>query len=233
MTYEWLRGFKHPNQRRVERDFRTRHGRGLYEATRRIHANVESAHTQEELLQVLDAILTGPDGLVVEAGCWKGASTAKISLACREAGKRLAVFDSFEGLPENDEPHETNIDGHEIHFHAGEYAGALELVKDHVAKYGDPGVCSFHKGWFSDTMPGLREPVSVAYIDVDLVLSTADCLKAIYPLLVPGGVVFSQDGHVPLVVDLLNSDDFWEKEVGVSKPRMTGLGTDKLVRIFR
>lgn len=231
--YEWLRGFKHPEARRIQREFERKHGRDLLGATKRVQASVESGHTQDEILQVIDAVLTSPPGLVVEAGCWLGASSAKLSLACAKAGKKLAVFDSFEGLPVNDEIHETNTDGAPIRFDGGDFAGPIDVVKGNVARFGDPSVVSYHKGWFSETMPSLNEPVCVAYVDVDLVLSTKDCLKYLYPLLVPGGVIFSQDGHVPKVIDLLRDDSFWRDEVGVEKPRMTGLGTDKLVRIHK
>jgi hypothetical protein len=49
------------------------------------------------------------------------------------------------------------------------------------------------------------------------------CLKYLYPLLQPGGVLYSQDGHLPLVCDLFDGDKFWEQEVGVRKPAIEGL----------
>ncbi len=36
-------------------------------------------------------------------------STAKFSLAAAFAGRELVVFDSFQGLPYNNEPHDRNI----------------------------------------------------------------------------------------------------------------------------
>ena len=38
-------------------------------------------------------------GDVVECGTWKGGSAANLSLVCRIVGRKLLVFDSFEGLP--------------------------------------------------------------------------------------------------------------------------------------
>jgi O-methyltransferase len=56
-------------------------------------------------------------------------------------------------------------------------------------------------------------------------------MKHLYPLLVPGGAIFSHDGHIPLVVDVLRDAKFWEAEVGCPVPEMDGLGTDYLVVI--
>ncbi len=49
-------------------------------------------------------------------------------------------------------------------------------------------------------MPCFEQPVLGAYIDVDLASSTIACLKYLYPRLVPGGVIVSQDGDFPLVI---------------------------------
>jgi O-methyltransferase len=58
-------------------------------------------------------------------------------------------------------------------------------------------------------------------------------LKYLYPLLVPGGAIFSQDGHLPLVLEVLQDPTFWAEEVGVPVPPMEGLGTSKLVAILK
>jgi O-methyltransferase len=56
-------------------------------------------------------ILLAPPGVVVEPGCYKGSSTAKFSLIARKAGRDLVVFDSFQGIPDNAEPHEKDMYG--------------------------------------------------------------------------------------------------------------------------
>lgn len=193
---------------------------------------VDCAHTQEEMFSFITAVLNTPAGVagcVVEAGCCKGGSTAKFSLAARLAGRRLFVFDSFEGLPDNDEAHGTTLLGETPDFSRGRYMGTLEEVRRNVGEHGAPEVCEFVRGWFDETMPGFTEPVAAAYLDVDLVMSTRTCLKHLYPLLSPGGYLFSQDGHLPLVVDLLRDERFWEEEVGHPRPRFEGLGARKLV----
>jgi O-methyltransferase len=201
-----------------------------------ISLNVPHHHTQDEMLQCITAILasraTG-GGVIVEAGCFKGGSTAKFSLAAAIVGKQLVVFDSFEGLPQNTEPHRQTIFGEQIGFREGLYKGALEEVRDYVSAYGRIDRCNFVKGWFDDTLPNFHDPISVIYIDVDLVSSTRACIKYLYPLLEPGGVMFSQDAHIPLVIELLDSDEFWQNEIGCRKPRIEGLREKKLVRIVK
>ncbi|MCW5608422.1 MAG: class I SAM-dependent methyltransferase [Nitrosomonas sp.] len=197
-----------------------------------INFNVESPHTQAEILNFIRTILTfSPEkkGVIVEAGCFKGSSTAKFSLAADIAGRTLVVFDSFEGIPENDEPHDKNIFGGDASFKKGDYCGALEEVKSNVARFGNIGCCRFIKGWFDDTMPDFKEPVIAVYLDVDLASSTRTCLKYLYPLLEKGGVIYSQDGHLPLVLDVFNDDKFWLNEVGFEKPLIHGIGKVKLI----
>ena len=188
-----------------------------------ITRKVPCPHKQEEIIAFVDTILRippGKEGCIVEAGTFKGGSAAKFSIAAKIAGRELYIFDSFAGLPENSEPHEKSILGHSIKgwFRGGKYCGSLEEVKSNVTKYGEIGVCHFIKGWFEETMPLFNQRIAAAYLDVDLASSTRTCLKYLYPLLVPGGVIFSQDGDFPLVIEVFNNDQFWEEEVGCKKP---------------
>lgn len=197
-----------------------------------ISYSVDCPHTESEMLSLITTILTMPkelEGCVVEAGCYKGGSTAKFSLAVKVTGRQLVVFDSFEGLPDNDEVHERTILGEIPNFKKGRYCGHLDEVKQNVAGAGALEVCRFVPGWFEDSMPHFSEPIAAIYLDVDLVSSTKTCLKYLYPLLSPGGYVFSQDGHLPLVTKALQDDEFWQSEVGFEKPLFLGLGTKKLV----
>jgi O-methyltransferase len=201
-----------------------------------ISYKVDCPHTENELITVARTILNlSPDvtGTVVEAGAFHGGSTAKLSLVCRLAGRQFAVFDSFEGMPNNNEVHGKSIFGREHHFPKGSHAVSLEEVKKNVEKYGDISRCSFFKGWFSRTMPDFKKPVALACINADLVQSTKDCLINLYPLVSKGGLILSQDGHFPWIIELLHDDQFWKKEIGIKKPHMKDLGTSKLVTIFK
>lgn len=197
--------------------------------------NVSSPHTNKEIISFITAILSLPrsGGVVVEAGSFKGIGTAKFSLAADIVGRELIVFDSFQGIPDNDEPHVENIFGGVARFSKGDYCGTLDEVKANVSRYGNIDCCRFVEGWFEDTLPGFHESVSAIYLDVDLASSTRTCLKYLYPLLEPGGALFSQDGHLPLVIDVFHDDEFWVNEVGCAKPKVFGIGRKKLIKIVK
>jgi O-methyltransferase len=191
----------------------------------RAHIALDCRHTHAEILAVADAILNASgNGVVVEAGCFKGGSTAKLSIAAKLAGRKLMVFDSFEGLPEP-KPAEARK------FSRGEYAGALDEVRANVQKCGEISACEFVRGWFSETLCSFHESVCVAFVDVDLSDSLRTCLKYLYPLLDPDGTIFCHDGHLPSCIALMRDETFWRSEVGVAPPHIPGLGTQKFLHI--
>lgn len=202
----------------------------LLAAFERVTHNVRGYHSLSEMLRVSAAILARPEAVVVEAGCGGGASTAKLSLAVREVGGELYVFDSFRGLPANDEEH-THLDGRTVRFRRGAFTGRLRAVQRTVARYGAPEVCRYHKGWFADTAPGFDRQIDVLLLDVDLLASTRTCLASFMPQLAGSGVAFSQDGHLRAIAELLASPDFWTGEIGVAAPEVIGAGRDKLIEI--
>jgi O-methyltransferase len=204
---------------------------------------VDCPHTEHEMISIARQILglgaataatsvrAGVLGAIVEAGSFHGGSTAKLSLVAKFCDRQLHVFDSFEGMPENAETHGKSIYGREHHFPKGSHAVPFEEVKNNVARYGDASRTHYHKGFFSDTMPSFHEPVAAACVNVDLVQSTRDCFHYLYPLLSLGGIIISQDAHFPWIIELFNDNAFWEKELGIKKPAMPGLGVLKFVTV--
>lgn len=194
--------------------------------------HVRAYHTQAELLRVARAILARPGPItVVEAGAAKGASTAKLSLLVRAVGGTLHVFDSFKGIPDNEEVHR-NHDGRTVRFSKGAFLGRIGAVKRAVERYGAPEVCIYHRGWFAETLPQFSEPVDVALLDVDLWSSTRECIQYLYPLLKRDGVMFSQDGHLSTITERLSDPWFWSS-LGIEDAELTGVGTDKLLELRR
>ena len=212
--------------------------RALLDGITRIRRSVECPHNESHVLSfIVELFKLAPatEGVIVEAGCFKGGSSAKISLAAAMLGRPLVVFDSFAGLPPNSESHTASILGHSIAgwFAAGNFCGSLDEVRANVTAYGDISACRFIPGWFEDTMPSFDAPVCAAYIDVDLAASTRTCLKYLYPKLSPGGVLMSQDGDFPLVIDVFKDAEFWTMEVGETPPPVEGLGTSKMLKIVK
>lgn len=202
----------------------------------KISREVDCPHTNQEMLSFIESTLRLPGdmkGCIVEAGCYKGGSSAKFSLAAGFTGRELIIFDSFQGLPDHNEPHEKTIFGKPVTFTCGEYCGTLEEVQANIKKYGNIDACNFREGWFEQTLPSFKGPIAAAYIDVDLAASVKTCLKYLYPLIEQGGYLYCQDGHLPLVVDVFDDKNFWMNEVGVEKPFVHGLGKQKLIKIIK
>jgi O-methyltransferase len=190
-------------------------------------------HSLDQILLFADAVLERqPGGVLVEAGSYQGASTARLSHLADMLDTRLVVFDSFQGLPPNEEPHERSISGRSIRgwFRSGNLAATLDEARATVAEHGIPSRVTWVAGWFDDTLPGFTEPVAGAFLDVDLAASTRTCLNYLWPLLTERGVVVSQDGHLPLVVAEIRA---WLDRADPRPSRVVGLGERQMVRIDR
>jgi O-methyltransferase len=188
----------------------------------RVDWNVPHAHRPSEIARVCEALASRParpGETMVEAGCWRGGSTAKFSLLCQMLGYRLEVFDSFEGV----EPltAEEKSKGYDF---SGEYAATKALVMDNVARYGAAGSCSFNRGWFAETLARrpLSVPVRVVYIDCDVAKGTFEVLTGVVAQLVSDAHVFSQDFHIAPVRDLLLDEGTWQR-LGVDPPTIEPL----------
>jgi O-methyltransferase len=213
----------------------------IFNAFRTVSQKVECPHNMSHVLTFVVEMMKYSNkhpeskGVFVEAGCFKGGSTAKFSLVAKSLDRKMVVFDSFEGIPKNEEDHQKSIFGYSIKswFHKGSFSGGLEEVKHNVATYGDISVCSFVKGWFDNTLPDLDIDIAGAYIDVDLASSTRTCIKHFYPRLLPGGFLVSQDGDFPLVIEVFDDDNFWENEVGCKKPKTHGLNRSKMLIVYK
>ena len=177
--------------------------------------NVLHAHRPDEIchiFRVLSERRAAAGEVMVEAGCFNGGSTAKFSILCQRLGYQLQVYDSFQGVePMSEDAKADNFD------FSGTYTSSKEIVINNVRTYGELGVCTFHPGWFADTLAvhPVREPVRVAYIDCDVAKGTAEVLQGVSPSLTPDACVFSQDFHIAPVRDLLLSADTWSH---VQKP---------------
>ena len=137
-------------------------------------------------------------------------------------------------MPENTEAHGKSIYGREHHFPKGSHAVGLDEVRGTTSRsLATRAEWSSIKDFLATPCRISMKTVAAACVNVDLVQSTKDCLRYLYPLTPQGGVIFSQDAHFPWIIELLSDDAFWEKEIGIKKPAMEGLGYAKLVTIPR
>lgn len=167
-------------------------------------------------------------GVIVECGCFKGASTANLSLVAQLCGRRLHVFDSFEGLPEPDEEDRAHIvlSQGEVHtYEVGAYAGTLEEVRANISAHGAISVCEFHKGFVEETLPSFEEPVAFAYVDVDLVSAVRTCIQYLWPRLEDGSYFFTDEAHHLSVAALFFDDGWWKSTLDSGAPGLVGAGS--------
>ena len=150
-------------------------------------------------------IRNGVPGDFVECGVWAGANSAVMAKATScygGRGRRVHLFDSFEGIPEAG-PNDVGWTHPE-----GTSACSIETTKQQMKAWGIPDeLLVYHPGWFKDTMQDARNPWDVrsdgkgAYIhtiallrlDADLYESTRVCMEHLYPLVSPGGIVIVDD----------------------------------------
>lgn len=125
------------------------------------------------------------EGEIAEFGCMTGRTGTVLAaaMASFRTPKQLHLFDSFEGLPETDNP----VDRQSVHVQEGVWAPGTckgispAALRARCEQYLKPAQVHIHKGWFSDTVP----PVSgmkfgLLHIDCDLYESTMDVLEPLF-----------------------------------------------------
>lgn len=173
------------------------------------------------LAMALKILETPPEeqGCVVECGTWKGGSAANLSLICEIVGRKLLIFDSFEGLPEGD-PRDNEAKG----YQKGDYAGSLDEVRANISRYGAIECCEFKKGWFEDTLPHLDQPVLLAFLDVDLEASLQSCVRHIWNHLGSAGYLFMDECVGLNYCALFFSETWWQRYFNRKPPGLIGAG---------
>jgi hypothetical protein len=158
--------------------------------------------------------------VVVECGSYRGGSAANLSLICDIVGRELIVYDSFEGLPEAEAG-----DAYAHPMAAGAFKGSLEEVTENIRQFGAIGCCTFRKGWFADTLPEHREPIMLAFLDVDFQSSMHECVLYLWPHLRPDGMLF-MDEYLRLdKCALFFSERYWKTYFNQKPPGLVGSGS--------
>ncbi|MFQ6026268.1 MAG: TylF/MycF/NovP-related O-methyltransferase [Dehalococcoidia bacterium] len=160
------------------------------------------------------------EGVVLECGTWKGSSAADLSLVCKMTGRKLKIFDSFEGLPEP-LPGDRRGPG----YQRGDFSASLEEVQENIRKYGSIESCEFVQGRYDETMPKLQDPVVLAWLDVDLEASLETCVRYIWPCLVENGFIFTDEGVGTDYAALFWSEKWWKTHFDRTPPGLIGSGT--------
>jgi hypothetical protein len=192
---------------------------------------IPTASSWSEHIVMATKILEMPrsvKGAVVECGCYKGGSTANLSLICRECGRELVVFDSFEGLPEpssGDRDHLLIEQKHIYRYSKGDWAGGLDEVRGNVSRYGDPSVCTYRVGFFEKTLPEWTGKCAFVFLDVDLLDSLKTCIEYLWPLLQDGCCLFTHEAKDLRMASLFFDRDWWSKTLHCEPPGLIGAGS--------
>jgi O-methyltransferase len=177
-------------------------------------------------------------GDLIETGVWRGGSCILMRALLKihnEAGRKVFVADSFEGLPKPNPDQYPSDEGDPHHLYSGYLGVSKEQVAENFRKYGllDDRVV-FLKGWFKDTLPTAPiQKLAMMRLDGDMYESTMDALKALYDKLSPGGFCIIDDYVLPncraavedfrkkrgITEPLIEIDQdgrYWRKQQGVS-----------------
>jgi len=201
----------------------------LVDQFRRVNSEIQSGTSPLVHVVLAREILGIPRdtaGAVIECGVWKGASSACLSLVCSMSGRTLLVCDSFEGLP-GDDGMQVHIGPHVGvygYYKKGMFAGSLDEVMENIRRCGSLDACRFVKGLFSESLRGLDGPLAFAFLDVDLVSSTRDCLRHIWPRLAENAALYTDDAGDRDVVKVYFDEAWWRETLGCDAPGLVGSG---------
>jgi O-methyltransferase len=135
-------------------------------------------------------------GCVVECGAWRGGMSAGIADVLPRRVHYL--FDSFEGLP----PPRGEVDGERaIDYARGEGPQYLDNCRAEKSKADEAMRMSAAKeyhlmaGWFNETLKHFKppEPIAVLRLDGDWYDSTMESLTALFPYVMPSGLILIDD----------------------------------------
>lgn len=192
---------------------------------------IQTGSTFVEHLIIATKILNVPrdaEGRIVECGCYKGGSTANLSLVAGLVGRRLDVFDSFEGMPEPSERDREHslVASNQVHtYDEGAWRAPLDEAQANIAAYGDISVCDFHVGYFEETMPSYDEECAVAFLDVGLRDSAETCLRYLWPLLREDGYLFTHEAKHMEITSLFFDGEWWRETLNREPPGLVGGGS--------
>jgi hypothetical protein len=171
--------------------------------------SIERLYSLYKSVEYLSA--SGIPGDLVECGVWRGGSCmlmALVLLKLRDTGRRIIMFDTFEGHPRPDAERDVDLWGNRAadEWQRREASGttaewgfaALAETQANLRSTGYPAdQLVFVKGMVEATVPqNAPECLALLRLDTDWYESTRAALQHLYPKLTPGGVLIIDDyGH--------------------------------------
>jgi len=178
------------------------------------------------LSKILEIKVSKDTSYLVEAGSYYGASACTLSIAAQILNKKLIIYDSFSGLPGNDDK-ELKIYTHlgvKGFYEKGMYAASRKVVENNIKKYGEYHSCIFREGHFEKTMPNHSEKICFLFLDVDLKSSTKSAIYYLWKHILDGHYIFTDDSCDLENVKLWFDDSWWKKNFNIISPCYVGSG---------
>jgi len=174
----------------------------------------------EYILTNIESVLHLP-GDAVELGCNVGMTSSYIKRLLNRCatGKKLHVYDSFEGLPPK-----TAEDG-ATPCDKGASAVSIEMFKKTFID-ADVGLPEIHEGFFGN-IPDNEYPdeICFAFFDGDFYSSIMDSFKKVYHKMTPGGIILIHDyEYEPFPGVKKACDDFLKDKPEKVVKGMNGIG---------
>ncbi len=164
-----------------------------------------SRNETDKILEIARSCLEG-EGDFIELGCYKGDTSLLLAEILKNSGKKLYIYDSFEGLPEKGEKDES-VAGE--NFKGGELYVTKREVKERFLRANLP-VPVIKKAWFNElTDADLPEKIAFAFLDGDFYESIRDSLKIVESKMTKGGVIIVHDYNNPALPGVAKAVDEW------------------------
>jgi len=135
----------------------------------------------EQMREMCAVAAATPPGDFVEVGVYQGGSAVKLAAVAADQARRLWLFDTFTGIPEQTD----GVDFHKIGDFSDTSVGAVrELLPDALIVVGDA----------AETLPATDTgPVAFAHLDCDQYATYRACIVELSPRMVRGGVMWFDD----------------------------------------
>jgi O-methyltransferase len=191
-------------------------------------SGVRCEHSFADAYYMADYILKNQflPGNLAEFGCFQGGMTIKLSHVAKLLGKKLFVFDTFEGLPESadyqlhDGENLYRSDGTKgSEFYKNQFACSLGQVKSNITTHGCIDSCVFVKGLLEETLPLFHAELCFIFIDVDLIEPARFVVKQLWNKITGHGI-FTHEACVVEYMRAICCKKWWRENFSQYPPSL-------------
>lgn len=148
---------------------------------------IDDRNTARILTELTDCSASGD---VVELGCYQGDTSVKMARLLKDSGRKLFLYDSFEGLPEKTAQDSTALGQS---FQPGQLKTSKNELLRRFAHLNLPRPI-VKKAWFKDLTPNdLPKQIAFALLDGDFYESIKDSFKLIENRLAQHAIIVVDD----------------------------------------